>query len=503
MSSLITPEPLAIKLDQVSKIYQLYGSQGDQLIDVLGLQRIGLKPRTTPKEFVALNNVSLDVAKGQRIGIVGRNGAGKTTLLKLICGNFAPTSGTVTVNGTVQALMNIGVGFHPEFTGRENVEASLQYSGLTRQEYAEAIDGIVEFCELGDFLDQPFKTYSLGMQARLMFAAATAIKPDILIVDEVLGAGDAYFVAKSKQRVEKLVNSGCTMLLVSHSMQQVLELCDEAVWIHQGQQIMQDKSFLVVKAYEEHLHGAVKPLHQKKSTAAVPAPDGNEQTDPLEEGLTDIEEPLEPIDRGMNIPEEIQLQDPTFLPHATTPRFPSIQSSKLKGMQFLAPGGQSNWEGRKGLKVVGFVIVTSKGVSNELVTLKPAKFIVTIQAEMAQNFKCRYGIAIFDHMGNCVTKLVSPPDEFAIAEGAERQIEMLLNPNQLGPGEYVVSVSLHDVAELALFNITPRYDLVARSFVFTVVQPASIAPLAASFAHTSEWKFGIDVFSTTVPRIGS
>ena len=492
MSSLITPEPLAIKLDQVSKIYQLYGSQGDQLIDVLGLQKIGLKPRTKPKEFIALNNVSLDVKKGQRVGIVGRNGAGKTTLLKLICGNFAPSKGVVTVNGKVQALMNIGVGFHPEFTGRENVAASLQYSGLTRQEYAEAIEGVVEFCELGEFLDQPFKTYSLGMQARVMFAAATAIKPNILIVDEVLGAGDAYFVNKSKQRVEKLVNSGCTMLLVSHSMQQVLELCDEAVWIHQGQQIMQDKAFLVVKAYEEHLHGAVKPLHSKARNPTLDTlGDGKEVI--IREGLAAIDEPVEPTDRGLFLPGNTQLQQPTFLPHSTTPRFPELPSSMMQGMQFLAPGGQSNWEGQKGIKFVGFVIVTSQGISNELVTLKPAKFVMTVQAENSQKFYCRYGIAIFDYMGTCVTKLVSPPDEFDLTVGAKRKIEMLLNPNQLGPGEYIVSLSVHEVAELELFNITPRYDLVARSFVFTVIQPASIAPLAASFAHTSEWKFGADV----------
>ena len=117
-----------------------------------------------------MSDITLEVPRGHRIGIVGRNGAGKTTLLKLICGNFAPTTGEIEVHGTVQALMNIGLGFHPEYTGRENVEASLQYNGLGREEYQHAMEGIIEFCELGDYLDQPFKTYSLGMQARLMFA---------------------------------------------------------------------------------------------------------------------------------------------------------------------------------------------------------------------------------------------------------------------------------------------------------------------------------------------
>ncbi len=257
MSSSTTHESLALSLQSVSKIYRLHGSQSDQLIDVLGLERFGFKTKTQTKEFAALSDISLDVPRGHRIGIIGRNGAGKTTLLKLICGNFAPTAGEIKVNGTVQALMSMGLGFHPESTGRENVESSLQYNGLVRDAYRQAMEGIIEFCELGDYLDQPFKTYSLGMQARLMFAAATAIRPDILIVDEVLGAGDAYFVAKSKRRVEKLINSGCTMLLVSHSMQQVLELCDEAIWLDGGRVRMRGEAFLVVKAYEEYVHGPI------------------------------------------------------------------------------------------------------------------------------------------------------------------------------------------------------------------------------------------------------
>ena len=161
----------AIRLVNVGKTYKLHGSQRDQLIDVLGLRRFGLKPRIEPKEFVALDQINLEVHRGQRIGIVGRNGAGKTTLLKLLCGNFAPTNGNVEVNGEVQALMNVGLGFHPEYTGRENVEASLQYNGLDTSEYEAAMDSIIDFCELGEFFDQPFKTYSLGMQARLMFAS--------------------------------------------------------------------------------------------------------------------------------------------------------------------------------------------------------------------------------------------------------------------------------------------------------------------------------------------
>src|ERR1700721_49278 len=169
------------------------------------------------------------IERGRRTGPIGRNGAGKTTLLKLISGNFRPSVGRVAVSGSVQALMTMGQGFHPDYTGRENIQASLHYNGLSQAEVAEAFEEVIDFCELGPFLEQPFKTYSSGMQSRLMFATATAIRPDILVIDGVLAAGDAYFLAKSKQRVDKIIANGCTLLLVSHSMQQVLELCDEAI----------------------------------------------------------------------------------------------------------------------------------------------------------------------------------------------------------------------------------------------------------------------------------
>ncbi|TMJ66093.1 MAG: ATP-binding cassette domain-containing protein [Alphaproteobacteria bacterium] len=226
--------PPAIVLDGIAKVYRLYDSPTEQALDVFGLSRLRFwrKPRYHDK--AALEDISLVVTRGERLGIIGRNGAGKTTLLKLITGNFAPTRGTVVVNGTVQALINTGLGFHPEFTGYENIRAALVYNGLAEAELDAAIDDIVDFVELDQYLHQPIKTYSLGMQSRLYFATATAIRPDILIIDEVLGAGDAYFSAKSADRMKRLTSSGSTLLLVSHSMTQILQFCEEAVWIENG-----------------------------------------------------------------------------------------------------------------------------------------------------------------------------------------------------------------------------------------------------------------------------
>ncbi len=468
-------DPLAIRLQNVSKIYKLHGSQSDQLIDVLGLQRFGIKTKTPSKEFAALSDISLDVPRGHRIGIVGRNGAGKTTLLKLICGNFAPTSGNVEVNGTVQALMNIGLGFHPEYTGRENVEASLQYNGLARDEYEKALAGIVEFCELGDFLDQPFKTYSLGMQARLMFASATAIKPDILIVDEVLGAGDAYFVAKSKKRVEQMVNSGCTMLLVSHSMQQILELCEEAIWIHEGKIRMRGNSLTVVKAYEEFIHDI-------PSTGALKveiAPEIN------------IEREVKLISENKLISQSsfdtsvFFSQEPESNSNSNRPSFPRIDTTK--GFQFVSDSGISRWKCEEGLKITGFTILNQSGETNKVYALEPTKLVLTVTAELDNDFSYRCGVVFLDAEGSTVLKVVSPVWNVKLKKNESQNLELIFNPLQLGPGSYVISLSLHFSGALELFNTTLKYDHIGRSFNISILMPEAQLPLSAKFFHSAEW----------------
>lgn len=480
-----TLEEFAIKFDAVSKIYKLYGSQGDQLVDVLGLQRFGFRTRQQPKIFPALSDISLAVPRGHRIGIIGRNGAGKTTLLKLVCGNFSPTYGSVSVNGQVQALMAAGLGFHPEHTGRENVEASLQYNGLRKDEYLEAVEGIVDFCELGDFFDQPIKTYSLGMLARLMFAAATAIRPEILIVDEVLGAGDAYFVAKSKARVEALVRSGCTMLLVSHSMSQVLELCSEVIWLHEGKIRMQGDAFAVVKAYEEFVHGGGD---QRVMAPVVSSVDGGPA-----EAAGSGENPARPeltADGKTIFDREALLQEPRFAPHATAAVFPAIEPPR--DFKFVARGGLSRWASSGDLMLSGFTMVTERGETNKFMALAPAKLVLNVVACKDGDFECRYGIVVLDYLGACRAKLISPPDKFSATKGQERCVEMLLNPVQLGPGEYVVSLSIHGADHLTKFNGTVRHDLLSRSFDLTVEVQESLADVSADFFHSAEWQFAPD-----------
>lgn len=245
-------DDFSIRLANVGKMYKLYPTRLANFLDAVGIA--GWLPNQRAKEFWALRGIDLELKRGQRIGIIGRNGAGKSTLLRLITGNYAPTEGEVQVRGQVQALFDVGAGFHPDFTGYENMRASLTYLGLTAHELSAAMEEIAEFTELGPFLGQPFKTYSVGMQARLGFATATAINPDILIVDEVLGAGDAYFASKSNERMKRLVESGSAVLIVSHALGEIIRYCEQAIWIERGRIVRRGPSMEIVSAYEAFIH---------------------------------------------------------------------------------------------------------------------------------------------------------------------------------------------------------------------------------------------------------
>jgi len=244
----------AIRFTDAGKMYKIFSSKSANLADALGFGRLLPDRILQHQEFWALRGLDFVVDRGARLGIIGRNGAGKTTLLKLITGNLAPSEGSVEVVGSVQSLLDAGGGLHPEFTGRENIRAALTYQGITRGRIRQIEGEIAEFTELGDFIDRPFKTYSLGMQARLAFTVATSVNPEILVVDEMLGAGDAYFFGKSSARMHALVASGATVLIVSHGLDQIMRFCDQAIWLDRGQIVARGDALDVVKAYEKFIH---------------------------------------------------------------------------------------------------------------------------------------------------------------------------------------------------------------------------------------------------------
>ncbi|MBN8543778.1 MAG: ABC transporter ATP-binding protein [Alphaproteobacteria bacterium] len=219
--------PAIITLANVNKTYHLYGSPLRQMLGYLGL---GTKNVPTKH---ALSNINITIRKGERVGIVGHNGSGKTTLLRTITGYTRPSSGSVEVVGSTQALMQRGYGFNDHLSGLENIRNAMVYNGLPKHALDLAEADIVDFVELGEFLYHPVKTYSLGMRARLEFAAATAIHPSVLVIDEVLGAGDGYFVRKCAARMRNLMDN-TTLLLVSHSLDQIKEYCERVIWLDAG-----------------------------------------------------------------------------------------------------------------------------------------------------------------------------------------------------------------------------------------------------------------------------
>ncbi|HHQ4767455.1 TPA: ABC transporter ATP-binding protein [Aeromonas veronii] len=213
------------------------------------IQRIvGIKSKEYFREYWALRDVSFTVKKGETIGIVGRNGSGKSTILQMICGTLNPTAGTIKTKGRIAALLELGSGFNPEFTGRENVYLNGVVLGLTKPEIDERLDSIMAFADIGDFIDQPVKTYSSGMMLRLAFAVIAHVDADILIVDEALAVGDAVFTQKCMRFIRKFKENG-TLLFVSHDMGSVLNLCENAIWLHQGNLLQKGTAKDISDAY--------------------------------------------------------------------------------------------------------------------------------------------------------------------------------------------------------------------------------------------------------------
>jgi len=247
-----------ITLQNVWKNYRLYGrrSQLATLKSALLKRDLKLSPEAT---IPALKNVSFVVEKGEAFGIIGRNGSGKSTLLKIISGILKPTSGRLVVNGRIAALIELGAGFHPEITGRENIYINGIMLGLSRREIDQRFDRIIEFAGIGEYLDQPVKTYSSGMYVRLGFAVAVHVDPDILLIDEVLSVGDEEFSAKCIAKIQEMKYRGVTLLFVTHQLDQVRNLCDRAMWLDKGEPMVIGDPVRVVDAYLQEVSGGQAP----------------------------------------------------------------------------------------------------------------------------------------------------------------------------------------------------------------------------------------------------
>lgn len=250
----IPDDELALEMRGVTKDYPLYGHPLKRLLSLLRLSG-----DRASRSFRALEDITLLVPKGETVGIIGRNGAGKSTLLQILCGTLTPTKGAVRIRGRFAALLELGAGFNPDFSGRENIYLSASLLGLTRAEVDKSLDKIIEFADIGEFVDRPVKTYSSGMYVRLAFAVAIHTEPDVLIIDEALSVGDIRFQMKCLARIEQIRARGATVLFVSHSMEQVKRFCQTAVWLEQGRVKLHGEASFVADKFRDYELGKLAP----------------------------------------------------------------------------------------------------------------------------------------------------------------------------------------------------------------------------------------------------
>ena len=267
MAAAATVNGIAIRAANLKKVYRLYTKPAYRFLDMFGL--LGQKADAYT-EHAALDGVNLEIKRGEKVAIIGRNGAGKSTFLKLVTGVIQPTAGTLDVALDVHALLQIGTGFHPDFTGRENVRAYLAQLGLSGAEALRRCDDAIAFAELEEYIDQPVKVYSTGMAMRLMFAASTAITPDLLVLDEILGVGDAYFAQKSYERMRELCDrNGSTLLLVTHDIYSATRMCNRVIWLERGTVAMDGAAADVVEAYAESIRAQEEHRLRMKKQAQL------------------------------------------------------------------------------------------------------------------------------------------------------------------------------------------------------------------------------------------
>ena len=238
-----------IACENLGKCYKIYDTQQARLKQI-----IAGKKKVYYKEFWANKNISLEIRRGEAVGIVGSNGSGKSTFLQMICGTLTPTTGTVTTKGRLSALLELGAGFNPEFSGMENIYLNSSILGMTKGETKNELENILSFADIGDFINQPVKSYSSGMQIRLAFSIAINVKPEILIVDEALAVGDERFQRKCYSKIESLRENGATIMFVSHSASAIVDLCDRAIMMSSGEVIADGEPKKIIHYYQKLLY---------------------------------------------------------------------------------------------------------------------------------------------------------------------------------------------------------------------------------------------------------
>jgi lipopolysaccharide transport system ATP-binding protein len=438
----------AIRVENLSKCYQIYEAPRHRLKQFVipRLQRVaGTLEKRYFQEFQALHGVSFEIKKGETVGIVGRNGSGKSTLLQIICGTLTPTSGKVETRGRVAALLELGSGFNPEFTGRENVYLNAAVLGLSREETDARFDDIAAFADIGEFIEQPVKTYSSGMAVRLAFAVAINVDPEILVVDEALSVGDELFQRKCFSRIESIRENGATILFVSHSGSAIVELCDRAVLMDAGEKLAEGRPKQIVGYYQKLLY--------------APA----EKCEEIRETIRRGSESLAVANTGA------QLQE---LRPAREKELSDSYDPNLK------PSSTINYESR-GARIESAAVLTLSGeLANNLICNKVYRYTYTVQFEQSSS-NVRFGMLIKTSTGvelGGAKSANSSRDSLAYVEaGSSYKVEFRFKC-VLNKGVYFLNAGvvgdvngsetyLHRVVDIAMFRVVPDTESLATAIV--------------------------------------
>lgn len=401
-------EKRVLEVSNLSKSYQIESSPIDRLSYLL----FG---KGAPKTKNVLENVNFSLNRGQCLGLIGNNGAGKSTLLKMIAGTIRPTQGQVKVHGRITAILELGAGFHPEFSGRENIRFNAQLIGITDAEIEALEPQIIEFSELNEAIDRPIKTYSSGMVVRLAFSLVTALEPDVLIVDEALAVGDQYFQKKCIDRINLFRERGCTILFCSHSTYHVKAICDQVIWIEKGQVKMLGAAEDVITAYESDVPKSIvdtKKGELKKSVAA-------------------------------------QMED---LPHE---------------VDLLQSFSEISEDGRKA-KLLQMVV--TEVAAEEIPELISRDLHVTVTAKVSGDEPPQFAIMLEQAKGAGVTVVGTMPDKFIPHKiGPELwQVKLIFDEIPLHSGDYVLSAYLFDASGLVVYDewLHHQYFRIKRDYPF-------------------------------------
>ena len=426
---------VAIRISNLSKMFKIYSKPSDMFWELI-------RDRPLYKPFWALRDVSFEVYRGQVVGIIGRNGAGKSTLLKIITGTLDKTSGEVMVNGRISSILELGTGFSGEYTGRENIYLGGLMVGLTREEVARKMDWIIEFSELEDFIDQPFKTYSSGMQARLTFSTAVCIDPEILIVDEALSVGDAKFQRKSFAKFEEFRQTGHTILLVSHDVNTINHICERAILLSEGRLIEEGTPKHVTRIYERMLFGGDGGTEESsKDTSESPGQGDTEASKSEKEMRMDVERQalMETVLKGL-----------------------SVQGGDSSGLRY----------GNKKAEIIDYGIVDTQGERvTVLETGKEYTFFSRVlfheeidDMHLGYDIKNVKGVEVFA-VNTYIQKVQIPPQKKGdIVEG---QVDLRM---WLAPGDYFLTVGAWGL------QTSPHYDRRVDALIFQVKGDCHLLP---------------------------